>query len=504
MKSKSMTHNRSNPHPVKNTLATALITAALITIIAVMVLPIFGTAFTCDDDLFTASSRYSSRYGGHGGYFKASLAVARSQGRFYQLFAFSLAQLPYYFGSIDVANLFRVAGTSLAFVLFFFMLKEVLRNMNLAAFFTVLSAGLMQTAKAYNPFHGFALWFNLGIGCIFVSVWLFHRSIDRQSLRLRWASAMIFFASLLFYESFVPYSIYFFIMAAVLYREELRRSFKTWASAMARLLWPYAVVTAVYLVLYAAWRYAYPPSYTGHKMSLAGPYETISTIVIFSLNGLDLGSFLTFDFSWSGSALLAGATVLATTFIVLRKFHHSLPYRAIASLSLMAVLFIFIPNILFGFMPKYRQWVKADPFYLGSYYSAFPMAVLLGLFSMAVVKAASRYNQQVAAALLLSLIFANASYQTVQRAAPFYAQQHENRRMWDMAEGLIEAADKNGLSKASTIVAPYMNNMPYLHPGMYDYWSRYFSMRLGRKISVVDRFDGDAKPGEVLWLKWTW
>ena len=477
-------------------LGTFLTALALVAVIGAIVLPLWGTAFTCDDDMFTATARFR-----HNGYFKSSLAMAQSQGRFYQLFAYPLAQLPYYLGSIEVANLFRLAGTASVFVAFFFMLARSLQSRELAVFITVLSAGLLQTAEMYNPFHALPLWFNLCMTTFFLSAILFHKSIATASPRLRWYSAAVFFVCLLFYEAAIFYLFYYVIIAGIEHRKELNRSIRAWAASIVRIVLPYAVVTAVYLVLYVSFRLAYPPGYTGHEVSPAAAGDIVSTIVLFSLSGLDLNGFSSMDLSWDAHAFIAAMTVLATSFLVLRKNQSKLSSAVLAAAGLIAILFIFAPNILFGFLPKYRQWVKATPYYLGSYNSAFAMAALFGVISIGLVKAANRYKMRTAAALLLSLVLAHGSYQTVLKARPFYLQHKANRQAWTAVDGLIASAESNGLDRASIIVAPSLQVMPYLNPVMYDYWSYYFSWKLGRSVKVVDRFEGKAKEGEVLWLR---
>src|ERR1039458_6234634 len=110
---------------------------------SLMVWQLWGTAFTCDDDMFiaTAWQRWGGGSQGWAAVGRASWTMAVSQGRFYQLVAYTLTQIPYRLGSFETVNAIRIGGMLFVYASFAAMLASVTRNFRFALYCSILWTG---------------------------------------------------------------------------------------------------------------------------------------------------------------------------------------------------------------------------------------------------------------------------------------------------------------------------------------------------------------------------
>ena len=463
--------------------AGVVLTVALLAALCIAFLPLLGVGFTCDDDMFTATAHL--RWHGH---LRAAWVMATGHGRFYHLIIYPLAQVPFLFSSLEVVNAFRIASSLSVFVAFFLACQETFGSRRVATLFTLLAAGLFETGGSFNPFHALPLWFNLGTTLLWLAVFLFARGLARGSRSLlRWAAAC-FFGSCLTYEICVVYAPLFALLAAARATPGPRKA-ATWSA-----LKPMAAAVALYLLLYVGFRTAYPPEYTGSRLSLAPLAEMVNTVVRFSVTGLALRSIKTLSVArHSLLPWIAGLVMGLGVYGGLRGLRHvELPSRSVRTAAAVLAL-VFVPNLPFALMERYRGWIRAGAdHYIGSFYSGFAMAALLGLLAWMLVRSAERHGRGSLVAGALAAVLAVFAYATSAHALETYAPHRRNREVWRIAERLVGEAAQNGLDHATVIVAPTLQRTPPLVPVVYDYWSFYLSDRLGHSVKVIDEQDQQA------------
>ncbi len=463
-----------------------LLIFAFAAVAGTMAWQLWGTAFTCDDDLFTATAwqRWGGGARGWTAVGRASWVMACDQGRFYQLVAYTVTQAVYQLGSFEAINTVRIATLLFVFASFAAMTISLTRSFRFAMYVSILAAGLIEATYHFNPFHAYPLWFNLAIGLLFVAVLFFQEALRRESIPLTCAAAIVYFCSLLFYESFVFYSIVFFGLALAHGGAPPARR-KAVQCAILK-TWPLAVAAALYMGLYFAFSYRYPGTYAGRVLTLASFPDITRTIVLFSVSGLNFRKVLPEDFAWNSSAILVALIVLLAAFLTMRRLHRRPPSTSLVLVGGAASICMLLPNILYGFSARYRHWAVAyNHYYLGSFYSAFAEAILIGVLSLWIVQQAGRVRLGGVATAGLAVFFAVAAYSNVQQAEAFYAGHRENRKLWDLVDAAVSTG--NVSERAQVLVAPRLVQMHQLSPWIYDYWNFYFSEKLHQPVRVIGK-----------------
>jgi hypothetical protein len=457
----------------------------LATVTLLMAGQMWGTAFTCEDDMYTATAWQRLGGNAHGwpAVWSASWHISVFTGRFYQLFAYTLTQVPYRIGSFELVNAIRIGTMLFVFASFAAMLASVTRSLTLALYCSILCAGLIETRYNYNAFHAYPLWFSLGFGILFVAILLFQEGMVRGKHSLIYGASVAYFVSLLFYESILLYSIVFFALAYIHNRVLPGTRIAAAARALAS-VWPCGASAALYVLLYVGFSYRYPGSYTGKVLSFASFSQVTRTIGGFSLTGLNLRGILPVNRQWSAISILAALLIASAAFWAMRRLTRELAPRRLLTIGGLALICMFLPNILYGFSERYRHWpANFDSFYLGSFYSGFAEAVVIATISLLIVRGAARLRLAGALAVVVAVFFAIATYSNVSMTVAFYRVHRENRKIWDLVEASISAT--GGPSQAAVLVAPGLNQMKQLDPSVYNYWDYYFSEKLRRPLRVV-------------------
>ena len=466
---------RARPPPLQLAIYGCLIAA-----IALLVSQMLGTGFTCDDDMFTATARLR-----WGGVWKASWTMATGHGRFYHLLVYPLAQLPYLWPGFAIPTAFRILSTATVFVAFYFAVRSLFGSAALAAFFSVIVAGLLTTTHMFNPVHALPLWFNFGMTVLLVAVLFFSEGLTSGSMaRIRWSGAF-FFLSSLFYETFVTYLLLFPIIALVKKAGSGQGIRQQVASAL-RISTPIFVAFGVWLALFLTFRKLFPPDYPGSKLVLGAPLEMLAPVLQFSRSGLNLDAAWRVDWTLDRSAVAAALAGAAGLYLSLQVLRRTLPGHSLAAIAIVGILFALMPNVIFGLTPRYREWVRYDLYYLGSFYAAFSLACVVGAGLLAVHGLA---RGQLAARLLagaLAGLFGVATYANHLESSRFFGIHRANREQWTLLDEAVAHGLLRDLGPRAVLVAPQLMRMPLLSPYAYDYWSYYLTGALGRPLQVVE------------------
>lgn len=456
----------------------AVVYGCITGVLVLLLGPMIGTGFTCDDDMFTATARFR-----WDGVWNAAWAMATGHGRFYHLAVYPLAQLPYLPAGFAAADAARVLSTASVFAAFFVAARTLLGSVHLASLSTLLAAALLTTTHMFNPVHALPLWFNLGLTILLAAVVLFARGRRR-------AAAALFFASLLFYETFFFYVALFPTVALLLDRAPPAGLRERAARALRRSAPPLAAA-ALWLVCWGAFRAAFPPDYTGGELSWERPNVMLLTVAQFSRSGLNLDAPWRVEWGWRAASLVASLLAFCGSFLLLRRREAVVSWRLIAVLAAVGVMFALAPNLIFGLTPRYRGWVQRDIYYLGSFYAAFSLVLVVGAALLALRRLASGRAAALWTSAVLSLAVAVWTYANQLESARFFREYRATRTTWAAVDDALRRGLGERLGPKAVLVSPHLQHPANLSPGAYDYWSFYLTEALGRPIQVIER-PGDA------------
>jgi hypothetical protein len=437
---------------------------------------LWGNGFTSGDEGFTATARFR-----FGSVWDAAIAMATGHGRFYHLFVYPAAQLPYLFDSLVVVNIFRIVTSGVTLVAFFGFVRELFgtRTAFMSGF---LFLGLFDTVGgSYNPFHGLPLWFNTGMSLLLFSFWIYARNL-RLGMPLH-AAYLLFFAALLTYEPMLLYAPAYVVMYFAA-RDGRPNDSSQYERLLEFLRNNIGLLGAVsgYLALYAGFKVLHPGSYEGTKgLTLAPWVEIARTIWAFSINGI----FLRIGTSHFGSLawwpLIYAAVVVFGLIAASKAFPigpgHLQKHVGVAVVCIL--FFVFAPNVLFAFTERYRTWVIRDPYYLGSYYSSFAICLALALLVSRLQVFRSRYLRAGTLGLMLT-VFSLLAYGNQVQSMNFYSRSRRDAIRWPAADALADTIRNQNWNAQQICTTSFITAAD-----PYDYWSYYLSHRIGYAVEIV-------------------
>jgi hypothetical protein len=457
----------------------AIVYICVLCVVALLLIQMVGTGFTCDDDMFTATARYR-----WDGVWNASWSMATGHGRFYHLFVYTLAQIPYLLPGFAVPTAFRVLSTASVFLAFFVATRKLLGCETLAMFLMLILGGLLTTTHGFNPFHGLPMWFNLGLTVLLTAVYFFNVGLECRAVGRRWLGGVFFFISMLFYETFIVYVALFPAIAFFRMQDTGRRVWQRALSAL-RVSIPIFWAMGLWLMLYLLFRAAFPSHYRGEDISLGSARDMAITVLQFSRAGLNLSAL--YKLSWAWNTPAASAAVLAglAFFALFQQLKSKVSGQLLVVLAVLGVLFALAPNAIYAFTPRYREWVRSDPYYLGSFYGAFSLVFSIGATFLFIGRISWKKWISVVLSCALALFFSLNAYANHLESFRFFREHRQNRQLWNLVDDAVSSGLKQMLDANAVLVAPQLVRMPMLSPLAYDYWSYHMRQLLGRPIQVV-------------------
>jgi hypothetical protein len=375
--------------------------------------------------------------------------------------------------------------TNLAiFAAFAGMAASLLRNLRLALFILVVSVALLETTHNYNPFHAYPLWFGLGLGFVFLSIWLYNEALERRSAALESGAAVAYLMAMLTYEVFLGYGV---VLAAVAYRNcRSLDGFRARVAYLARRSRQWGAAALAYGAAYLWFSHAHPSQYPGAAPGSLRPLTVAKTVFAFSITGLNLSGLKGSQWRLDIGAAIGAGVVTMLGFYGFRHFAGRFSFRSLLRIACWALAGMVVPNVLYGFAARYQRWAETDvAFYIGSFSGALPFGTLLVAVCLIVCRMGSRRVWRCVIAAVCALLAGVGAYANACRREEYFAQARENRMLWSLVEASLTGPSREMYTSAKTLIAPSILRMPGLSPGIYDYWTYYFSDKLGRPFHVV-------------------
>lgn len=443
------------------------------------------------DDTFLAATSSSQ-----GGLWKAALAQADSQGRFYQVIFTFLTQIPYRVIGHDF--LWTVIGSQIVLfnVALYLAIQSILKQKIYAITAVILFNSLYDFRGGYNSISSFPLWFCFSLTLFLFSirfVYLSHNSISRKSkhfARIIGVCACSF-ASLA-YESLLFLPVLLIILDYIFWNElqsnyEIDQKVKRYLKIHKATLFFFATFFCSYAIGYITFRNSFPSSYPGVKISLASPSDILFTIIKMSFAGFNAPWYFTkIDLRYfmyeNATRILFYALIFLLACIQIRKTKIT-KYNYYIQMLLLTTLAL-LPNALYGFTERYRGIAENNPLYLGALFSSPSIIFAILLTSRKILNTRPFLSNLFIVAG--SSIFALAAVINNNNIAD-YSDQIRNRNItWNLVDKLTEINQRNLLQ--NKVVLSDLNSAINSHE-TYGYWQYYISSRIGKDIEVIDQAD---------------
>lgn len=475
-----------NLSPRKNILAVyCILTASLLLIFY----QLWGVNIISADDPYLAMASFRG-----GGILNVAMGQAQGQGRYFFVFPMTLTQLAYIGDSVLLLSAIRVV-TNLAVFIVFFKLVESIWGRAFALLCALVGVGFFDcVGGSFNSFYSTPLTFTIAAFFIMLGFWSFNENC-KENRPDAITPFLYYFIALNFYESIVFYMVGFILI--YFSHKSCKPSFLGALHQAAKdMKWLFLLV-AFYLIIYAGFRFFYPSMNEGNKeLNFPGISRLFKTVWTFSVNGIYIDRF-NFDFSQIGfvdinivAAVMAAIAITYGILLLLRSFYgvNSCHGKKVTLMYFVSIgYFIFAPNLLYGMVDKYHSWADAESYYVGSYFSAFPHIILLACTTVFIKKISSNYALKHFLMIGLGIFLVVSIFSNYKHSLQFfYGHKIENHK-WILVDEVLLRSGDNFLNHQKVCeITPgnnfLINDQPF---HIYNYWSSYFSKRLGRSVEVL-------------------
>lgn len=367
--------------------------------------------------------------------------------------------------------------------------------------------------SGYTPVLGYPWWYSLGFAAFTWGALTWLKWFQTQ--RFRWAilTFLLITVALCTVEAFVP----MLLAPAVvicwrLTAVDRRRTFKSWISSGTVAAFPAVLAVLTYVAVYLVFRIQNPSTYDGNRLSFAFPQIFVtwfqSTVTpLPGWNFLRTNNF-SFDFITLWNKLAAFACVqpfyaTKAAFVGLSVFAfywHKHVRKETGNFTLLQLIIVCVigtltPNLLVSLTIKHQQ--AADLAYQPYFYSFYslPFCLAGGLLLFGIVNSRVNGLQQlvfIAAGAILAVVL-SLSNDLVSSASASVLR--DNNLKWRAADHLLSSGCLGDLPQSALVYAPSLGWGA-------NYWSNYFSTRLGRKLvislEVPHNTDGTDEAGRFV------
>jgi hypothetical protein len=420
-----------------------------------------------------------------------NLKAASDQGRFWLILINTMAALPYQLGSWEAANTIKMLVNAAVFVAFLaFCIR--LTSSTCGMLMGMVWLALIDVSPGYySPFHGYLMMFNLQFVALFISFYWYLYILDGDEPTQTVVGPYLLFAfALLAYEPMLFYSGVF--PALFLYRRANTTSgrweWRLWLQLLrnflqSNLLLP--VVVLAYILSYFVYR-AYQPRpgrsidtdgtvvdvlVATYRLSVQGFHVEFSPLTNY-MNGNTVTPILIM-------AVLYALGVAAATLTLLPKIRGE-QYPIILSNKLSVVVLVFyvlIPNFLLGMTAGYRQLAAEGVHYLGSYFSSFPLAMVVALGIISLVGGPKATQEKVLFVVVVAVL-ATSACDNYLRWGDLAQRNRTDSQLW--FDAIADLRNQKLDASKQTVLCGL--HAPEKVSGDERYWSGYLTDMLGKPI----------------------
>ncbi len=323
-----------------------------------------------------------------------SILYAQSTGRFYFLFALWIYKIPYLIDSEIYFHITLILPHLIALLLFVYLMYRIFKNEQIAMLTAVVSCIIFQIYGGHTATAGYPFYFTISFSLILLSLHILISYFSNHKYVYLLLSSLIFFIATLFYETYLVYYIFIFIL--VIRRYQLKGFFsKNVFFKFLREIVPFVIFGIIYLSIYFLYIKSYASVYEGNQISSnLTIYRFLWTIGNMSLYSLPLSSlfdyrfFLTeyslsersvfnlFEIIFTQAGLAAyikGFIAVFAIWMILSTTKINFKNKNLIYLIIASALFIILPHLPLSLSTKYTNAIQNT--YVSTYFSFFGVAI---------------------------------------------------------------------------------------------------------------------------------
>ncbi|HPX76191.1 MAG TPA: hypothetical protein PLW77_06380 [Bacteroidales bacterium] len=499
----------------KNNLFNKLIWFLFAITIVITLAPFFKVGITTADDL----ENYMHYL--YGTVFSDSWKHAIQSGRFYFIITKPLQLLPYLGDNFIFTKTIQHLALLLSYIMAAILIKKVFKSREIALLlFLVLLMATPVSTNYHTAFIAYPFYFTFSFALFISAVLLFIKYTETNKYKFLIFSAIIFFISLLFYETYLLFLLFFCIWLFVRNIKQaggFKNFFKSRTSY--KELVPFVSSGLLYVILYFSFRiifksenniyigssFAQNFSWSNFMSVLYKLTKTVFPLQIFNLdqdyiNQLELSynssatSFVSILKNTDLSTIVNIAVQLAIFIYLFIRLKNISGYKKLGLGILFSLLFAFSAHSVLAVAEKYNNATIATTIkgYVTSYYSYFGIWLAILLFVIIIYKLVKKNKYlKYTAIVLFSVAFAYISI----------VNSYSNRilaRGWGQSQirflaidEMIEKGAFNDCPAGALIYSPdiYWTNVFGYVPDTPDAqgfnWGKYINIKSDPKINVI-------------------
>lgn len=339
---------------------------------------------TCDDMTYYLVSGDLANYG------EFAKGIAKHQGRFGFSIVLWINTIPYLIDSSIWHGLCLAIPIGVSFVLFSKLIQKAFKNKVFALLISIILISTMQVMGKTHLTTTHPIFFTLGFSLILYSLILHIDYCEKHKYHTLILSSILSFLSLLFYEVFLVYFLFFFLISV--WKNNLISSFtKQNVLKTLKEIFPYIIMGVLFFVFYSLFRYYNKSDYIGtqlssnidiigvfHSSHLLSTYSLpLSTYNLYQDLFLRLSPYNDSLFSLYRTDLLSliiALIVFCLSYFLLGKYKKTKIKNYIISL-LSGVLFFYLPLLFLSFSKRY--YLLGLDTHIVSFFSFFGVSLVI-------------------------------------------------------------------------------------------------------------------------------
>lgn len=475
----------------------ALLLSALISLLIVLVIyPLFYTGFTTQDDSMNAVKDFN---------IFQIIQAARNSGRINPFASMLLFKVPYLFDNFLYTKSMTVIPIIISFLLFTYTIYLYSKSKKLALLTLVVLVSTLQFSWNHSlltsyPFSHTVTWCAFLLSCI-----TFYKYIHERKRLYIWITIGLYFFSLCLYEMYVPFiAIYcvFLHIETIQNKENIYRKYKK--------IVPLALTLCMYLALYISFRTFFAIRvYSGaelHINSMESIERALTTmfqysLVAFPTNFLQNINYQSFIYNYFQTIstpqisflyilmhaqaewiVLSIISSFLVAHILMQKAPHiHIPFR---SLFILGIAFLFLPNLVISFTPKYQDWVqRGDTAFLTTFFSMFGSALIISVLCIFIYKKISRSNRILFFACIIIIMFRYTLITSYANSHIIQSQILSNRK-WQVIDAFIQTDEFKNIPDGVVLYAPTLWNHKAIMENTDNYWTEYIKRKSKKNVTI--------------------
>lgn len=483
--------------------------------IVITLAPFFKVGITSADDLGNYT-RYLD-----GTVFSSSWIFARDAGRFYFIITIPIYSLPYVGDSFIFTKIIQNLFLLLSYAMAAILIKKFFNSREIALlFFLVLLMATPISANYHIPFIAYPFYFTFSFALLISAVLLFIKYTETNKYKFLIFSAIIFFISLLFYETYLLFLLFFCIWLFVR-NIKLSGGFKNFFKSKTtyKEIVPFASAGLLYVILYFGFRLLLKNEgeiYSGSSFAqnfswknfLTVLYElthTVFPLQIFNLNidyinrselSFNSGatSFISILKNIELSTIVNVAIQLVIFIYLFLRLKNISGYKKLGLGILFSLLFAFLSHSVLAMAEKYNTVDAATiKGYVTSYYSYFGIWLAILLFAIIIYKLVKKNKYlKYTTIVLFSAAFAYVSIVNSYSNRVMARGWEQSQIRFSAINEMIEKEAFKDCPYGSLIYSPDMywsDILGYVLVAQGFNWGTYVNIKSGTQLNIISSAD---------------